>query len=190
MRVSIESVDRFSFDSCLDALASILHACVHDGASVGFILPFPLEDARAYWLGQVRPAVVAGDVVLMVARGPEGIVGTVQLQWAAMPNQAHRADVCKLLVHPDARRRGIARALMAELERRAVEGRRSLLTLDTRTGDTAEPLYRTLGFQTVGVIPDFCRDTASDRLDGTTLMYKKLALAPRDPETAVSPAAG
>ena len=32
------------------------------------------------------------------------------------PNQPHRAEVLKLLVHPDARRRGIARALMVALE--------------------------------------------------------------------------
>ena len=32
------------------------------------------------------------------------------------PNQPHRAEVAKLLVHPDARRRGIARALMVALE--------------------------------------------------------------------------
>jgi hypothetical protein len=51
---------------------------------------------------------------------------------------------------------------------------RSLLTLDTRTGDHAEPLYRSLGFTTVGVIPGFCRDAIEDRLDSTTIMYKAL----------------
>jgi ribosomal protein S18 acetylase RimI-like enzyme len=80
-----------------------------------------------------------------------------------------------LLVHPDFRRRGLARALMAELEAHARMLGRSLLTLDTRTGDRAEPLYASLGYETVGVIPRFCRDPfAADKLDGTTIMYKVL----------------
>jgi len=89
-----------------------------------------------------------------------------------MPNQRHRAEVRKLLVHPDARRRGIARALMAAIERRARHLGRSLLTLDTRTGDGAERLYASLGYETAGVIPGFARDTTEDRLDATTIMYK------------------
>src|SRR3546814_20723498 len=71
----------------------------------------------------------------------------------------------KLLGHPDFRRQGIAKALMAELERRARELGRSLLTLDTRTGDQAEPLYASLGYKVAGMIPDYCRDTLVDRLD-------------------------
>ena len=52
---------------------------------------------------------------------------------------------------------------------------RSLITLDTRTGDRAEPLYASLGYVTVGVIPGFSRDSHdAHRLDGTTIMYKQL----------------
>ena len=81
----------------------------------------------------------------------------------------------KLLVHPDFRRQGIARALMAKVEALAVAAGRSLITLDTRTGDRAEPLYASLGYVTVGVIPGFSRDSHdAHRLDGTTIMYKQL----------------
>lgn len=64
---------------------------------------------------------------------------------------------------------------MRELELRARELGRSLMTLDTRTGDNAEPLYTALGYRTVGVIPGFARDPmGGDRLDPTTIMYKTL----------------
>jgi hypothetical protein len=98
----------------------------------------------------------------------------VQLDYNTPPNQPHRAEVTKLMVHPEARRGGIARALMAALEHRATALGRSLITLDTRTGDMAEPLYTSLGYQTVGVIPGYCRDTIEDRYDPTTIMYKTL----------------
>ena len=155
-------------------LGALLHACVHDGASIGFVLPFTVGDGESFWDDSVLPAVRDGTRVLLVARVSGRIAGTVQLDYDTMPNQRHRAEVRKLLVHPDARRRGIARALMIDLERIARHLGRSLLTLDTRTGDRAEHLYASLGYKTAGVIPGFCRDTTGDRLDATTIMYKAL----------------
>ncbi len=156
-------------------LAGILHACVLDGASVGFIVPFTMSEAEAFWRRKALPGVESGGVVLLGAEVDGRLVGTVQLDHDTMPNQPHRADVKKMLVHPDFRRRGIARALMRELEVRARRLNRTLLTLDTRTGDSAEPLYASLGYETTGIIPDFCRDTLTPRLDSTTIMYKRLA---------------
>jgi ribosomal protein S18 acetylase RimI-like enzyme len=158
----------------LGELGALIHACVHDGASVGFVLPFAPADGEAFWRRKVLPSVRDGGAVLLVAQQGGRIVGTVQLDHDTMPNQPHRAEVRKLLVHPACRRQGIAKALMAELERRARGLGRSLLTLDTRTGDTAEPLYASLGYERAGIIPQFCRDTFVDRLDSTTVMYKAL----------------
>ena len=78
------------------------------------------------------------------------------------------------MVHPDFRRQGIARALMAEIERLAGGLKRSLLTLDTRTGDSAEPLYASMGYKTVGIVPGYCLDPFEPKLDSTTIMYKAL----------------
>lgn len=155
-------------------LGALLHACVHAGASIGFVLPHGVEESTAFWRQKVLAGVQDGLRVLWIAEAGERVVGTVQLGIDVMPNQAHRADVSKLLVHPDFRRRGIARALMAALERRAIELERSLLTLDTRTGDDAEPLYASLGYRTSGVIPCYCRHPFDDRLESTTIMYKVL----------------
>lgn len=158
----------------LDEFGELLLACVAEGASVGFIQPFTLIEAISYWRRKVLPAVIGREVVILVAEADERIVGTVQLDHDTMPNQRHRAEVRKLLVHPTFRRRGIARDLMAMIEGHARALGRSLLTLDTRTGDAAEPLYRSLGFDVAGVIPDYCRDTHAPHLDATTVMYKRL----------------
>lgn len=161
--------------SHLGDLGGLLHACVDDGASIGFVLPYTREDAEAFWSNKVLPGVQAGTRLLLVARKDGRIAGSVQLNHDTLPNQPHRADVNKLLVHPDFRRQGIAQALMNELEKRAEALGRSLLTLDTRTGDKAEPLYASLGYKTVGVIPGYARDTmGGGRLDATTIMYKAL----------------
>ena len=158
----------------LDGLSRLLHDCVHEGASIGFILPHSRKESEAFWLRKVSPAVNDGSRLLLVAKRGKAITGSVQLDYDTPANQPHRAEIRKLLVHPDCRRQGIARQLMAEIERHAVLLHRSLLTLDTRTGDSAEPLYVSLGYQTTGIIPGYCRDTFSERLDATTIMYKNL----------------
>ena len=155
-------------------LGALLHACVHAGASVNFVLPYTEDDSEAFWSQKVLPSVRDGARVLLVAEKDGRIAGSVQLFYDTPPNQPHRAEVSKLLVHPNFRRQGIAKSLMAELERRASRLGRSLLTLDTRTGDNAEPLYASLGYKTVGIIPGYCRDPFEDRLDSTTIMYKAL----------------
>ncbi len=155
-------------------LGALLRDCVHDGASVGFVLPCPQARFEAFWSDNVVPAVRRGSRLLLVARLGDRIVGTVQLDHDTPANQPHRAEVRKLLVHPAFRRRGISRALMTELEARAAGLGRRLLTLDTRTGDAAEPLYASLGYSTSGVIPGYCLDPAGGRFDSTTIMYKAL----------------
>jgi len=158
----------------LAALADILHASVEAGASINFILPYSREDAEEFWTSKVLPSLEGGKLVMLIAWLDGRIAGTVQLDHDMPPNQRHRAELRKLMVHPDFRNRGVARALMAEIEAIAGTLGRSLITLDTRTGDKAEPLYTSLGYFTAGVIPGYCRDTVSERMDGATFMYKHL----------------
>jgi GNAT superfamily N-acetyltransferase len=159
----------------LEALAEILHAVVHTGAGVSFVVPFSLDDARTYWVDEVLPDTRGRTRRVVVARLEARIVGTAQIDLAMPPNQAHRAEVVKLLVHPSARRRGIARALMMALESIARSQGRTLLTLDTWTGSYAERLYQSLGYTTVGVIPRYARGSLTPGLEPATFMYKELA---------------
>lgn len=155
-------------------LGTLLHDCVHTGAHVSFILPFSHEDAAAFWRDKVFPSVEAGTCRVLIARNERGrIVGTVQLDLAMPPNQPHRGEIKKLLVHPLERRGGIARALMLCIENEARAAQRTLLTLDTAS-PAAEQLYSSLGYVRVGVIPRFSIHPETGELEGTTVMYKEL----------------
>jgi GNAT superfamily N-acetyltransferase len=162
-------------------LGDVLHAVVYDGAGVSFVVPFSQDEARAFWRERVLPGVRAGTRRVLVARHSGRIVGTVQIDLAVPPNQQHRAEVLKLLVHPDARRRGIARALMIALEPVARSEGRTLLTLDTWTGRAAEVLYRSLGYQAAGIIPRYARGSLTPELEATTIMYKELSPESQSP---------
>ncbi|WP_425044785.1 N-acetyltransferase family protein [Primorskyibacter sp. S87] len=158
----------------LEDLTEILHACVHAGASVGFVLPFDQADARRYWQDRVFPVITPERNELFSARQNGRVVGTVTLGMDMMPNQPHRADVAKLLVHPEARRQGLGRALMTVLEERAQALGKELLVLDTRSFDPSLSLYLSLGFKIAGEIPDYCRNPFDERLEPTTYMFKRL----------------
>jgi ribosomal protein S18 acetylase RimI-like enzyme len=174
--LTVAALDPASFAESLDRLAEILHACVQEGASVGFVLPYDVDEARSFWRDKIAPSLAAAKRVVLIARLGGAIAGTAQLDLDTMPNQRHRGEVSKLLVDPRARRAGVGRALMREIERRAVEAGRWLLTLDT-AGDAAEALYRSLGYELAGTIPLYARDPFAERYDATRLMYKDLRRA-------------
>jgi GNAT superfamily N-acetyltransferase len=134
-------------------LAALLVDCVEGGASVGFMLPLTLERAAAFWR-RIAGDVAGGRRVLLVARDAGGITGTVQLIFDLPENQPHRADVAKMLVLRRARKRGIGAALMRAAETHAWAAGKTLLVLDTASGD-AERLYARLGWQRVGTVPDY-----------------------------------
>ena len=138
----------------LAQIAEVLVDCVAGGASVSFMPPFEHEDGKAFFT-KVAGEVARGETALLVARVDGRIIGTVQLGLALPPNQPHRADVNKLLVHRSARRRGIGMALMAAAEDAARARGRTLLVLDTALGDNAERLYTRAGWNRVGVIPGY-----------------------------------
>jgi len=158
----------------LQMLGEMLCECVHDGASIGFVLPFEQRVGRAYWEDSILPPLRKGARRVFLARSEGRIVGTVQIDLDTMPNQRHRADVKKLMVRPEARRRGIARALMLVAEECARSEGRTLLTLDTRAGDAGEPLYLSLGYVLFGVIPRYSRSPFSPDLENCSFMYKEL----------------
>jgi ribosomal protein S18 acetylase RimI-like enzyme len=150
-------------------LGELLVAVVNEGASVGFLPPLDRAEAECYWSELFEPG-----VLLMVAERDGQIVGSGQLHLALRANGSHRAEVAKLLVHPDARRQGLGRLLMHHLEAAAREAGRSLLVLDTREGDVSNELYRSLGYVEVGRIPRYAR-SADGQLDATVIYYKELA---------------
>ena len=145
---------------------------VAHGASIGFLPPLADDEAQHYWQGVIAD-LRHRSRMLLVARDEAGVIGTAQLDLPWKPNARHRAEVQKVLVHSRARRRGIGRALMLEIEAVARQAGRSLLVLDTRQGDPAEQLYRQLGYIAAGVIPSYAQ-SADGQLDPCVFFYRLL----------------
>ena len=171
-QIEIRRLDATEAHAQLDALAAVLVDCVAGGASVSYMAPLSHEDARAMFEG-VAADVEQGRRLLLGAFADGRLVGTVQVILALPPNQPHRGEIAKLLVHRSARRRGIAQMLMERAEEEARAEGKSLLVLDTVTGDNGERLYARLGWTRVGVIPGYALFPDGRPCD-TTVFWKAL----------------
>jgi GNAT superfamily N-acetyltransferase len=159
----------------IGALSEVLIDCVESGASVSFMSPLTGERADAFWHG-VADGVADGGRILLVAKEPSNgmIVGTVQVILKQPENQPHRADIAKMLVHRQARRRGVGAALMRAAEEAAARAGKTVLVLDTVTGGDAERLYERVGWVKSGVIPNYALWPKGGFCD-TTVFYKQIS---------------
>lgn len=168
--IEIEQLSATQAQPLLAALTDVLQGCVADGASVGFIDATDRGAMERFWQDKIF-SLASGDNQLLVAWQQGVIVATVMVGFSAMPNGRHRAEISKLLVHPNARRQGIARRLMQHAEQLATGQGKTLLVLDTRSGDVATDLYLSMAWQIAGSIPYYAESTEG-ALDATTVMYK------------------
>jgi ribosomal protein S18 acetylase RimI-like enzyme len=157
-----------SIETHIDSLSELLVKVVDDGASIGFLPPMNLSDARHYWQTVLTP-----NVILFVAKLNNEIVGTIQLHLCTKQNGLHRAEIAKLMTCPNARRKGVAHSLMKVAEKRAINEGRTLLVLDTREGDPSNLLYQSLNYIPAGKIPNFAL-SGEGELDTTVIYYKIL----------------
>jgi ribosomal protein S18 acetylase RimI-like enzyme len=151
--VQIRVLDAAELREHLEALAAVVVDCVEGGASVSYMAPFSLADARAALEPMVADA--EGGCRLFLGAFLKGdLVGTVQVLLSFPPNQPHRGEIAKMLVHRSARNRGIGQLLMEQAEAAAKAAGKTLLVLDTANG-TAARLYERCGWVKVGEIPGF-----------------------------------
>lgn len=153
-------------------LSEILIEVVANGGSVSFMHPLEQARADAFWDGSLAAA-ARGERVILGAWDGETLAGTVTLLLDLPPNQPHRGEIAKMMTRVSHRGRGVAKALMVELERIAVERGRTLLTLDTATDEGAGGLYQKLGFIYAGTLPEYALKPHGG-LTGTDLYWKRI----------------
>lgn len=168
----LESLSPNDLMKAQSAFATLLEEVVADGASIGFLHPMKPGEAHRYWR-QTWRGIQSGDILLWAIFDDDGPVGTIQLHPVGKPNGAHRAEIAKLMVHPRARGRGLAKQLMATAEQGARGLGRRLLVLDTVEGGVADGLYRRLGWTEAGRIPDFALKSGGGS-EATVVFWKAL----------------
>jgi GNAT superfamily N-acetyltransferase len=153
----------------IPALAEVLLDAIDSGASVNFMSGFTRLQAEQFFskclsdpLRVVITAVEAGK-----------LEGTAQLIFDTPPNQPHRAELQKVLVHRRARQRGIGRALFAAVCDEARALGRTVLNFDTAVDGSGERLFLACGATKIGVIPRYALYPDGTFCD-TSVFYKLL----------------
>ncbi|SHF67955.1 L-amino acid N-acyltransferase YncA [Kaistia soli DSM 19436] len=171
--ITVRALTATEAEAALPGLGALLADVVAHGASVNFMHGFSAVDGERFWRGQLA-LIAEGQRILIVAENGADIVGTVIVTFAPQPNQPHRADIGKMLVHSAMRRRGLGRRLLAAAEAAAGANGRTLLVLDTETQSAGHALYAACGWTEVGTIPGYAL-TPDGRPSGATIFYKEIA---------------
>lgn len=137
------------------AVHRVVAAVVALDGAVGW-LSVPSPDETAAWLDEYLAYAAAGrgGVALASVGGRVEALG-VWSRYTA-PVVAQNGEVRRVMTHPDARGRGLARAVVEALTEHARDNGVEVLVLDARGNNhAAHALYESLGWLRCGVIPDF-----------------------------------
>ncbi|MFJ2330376.1 GNAT family N-acetyltransferase [Pseudomonas helleri] len=162
-----------TFAQYREGLIELLLDAVKHGASVGFMDDFDLAQANRYF-DDVHTQLAQGNLLLWVLVEDQRVLASVQLVLCQRANGLNRAEVQKLLVLNEARRRGLGQVLIHALEQGAREQKRGLLHLDTEAGSPAENFYSALGYTRVGELPNYCQNP-NGTYTPTAIYYKTLS---------------
>lgn len=173
---TIEKLSLPASDKDIQELAVLLVETVASGAAVSFLATLTVDEAVAWWRQTLATA--SRGAIVLVAREGDQMIGTVQMHPSWAPNQPHRAEIAKMMVHTRFRGRGLGTLLMQAIETAARQAGYRLLTLDTKAGSTAEHLYRRLDWSYVGTIPDFAFDPDGITPHDDVIFFKDLRVPP------------
>lgn len=157
-----------------DQLHRVIHAVTAAGGSVGWIGATTLEQSLS-WVHPMLELTAAGQAAICVASVdgvPQGLGS-----WKAeqSPVFGHRAMIGKIMAHPNARGLGLGRLVTSALVEHARDAGFEMVTLGVRGNNhLAQQLYRDLGFQECGRLPNGIR-VGNERFDALE-MYLDLQL--------------
>ena len=134
------------------------------GGAVGFAADAPEDDIRAAAVEAIE-AVSAGREQLLALDAGGELAGVVFLRRGPKATVQHRADVVRLMVHPDIQGRGWGKALLDAAVAHATAIGLEQLLLSTRGGTDLPAFYTKLGWAQVGLFPDALRIGPADLRD-------------------------
>ncbi|MDA0654022.1 MAG: GNAT family N-acetyltransferase [Proteobacteria bacterium] len=141
---SVEWVEKFA-GTDIEDLCVATEEAILDGNGFGWLKPPPRDILEDFWRG----VLLVPRRELAVARFDGNIVGSGQLVRPAPNNeaQAFAATLTTFFVAPAARGHGLARGLLAAIEKRAAELGFEVLELNVRQTQTAAiALYESCGY--------------------------------------------
>ena len=143
------------------ALAALHLEAIRSGMALGELDGVDPSELEQRYREQIA-ALDERDRLVFVAELGDATVGMAQLVFSRAANADHRAEVQRVAVAARARGAGVGRALMEAVEEAARRRQITVLHLTTHADTEACAFYEALGYEQLGVMPNYTR-----RPDGT-----------------------
>jgi acetyltransferase len=137
-------------------LARLLNRVLETDDTVGFPGSIPHEQALQV-VAELDAAVRGGRSHLLVIENDERIIAQCVLVPSGSPNNRHVGWIFRTMVDPEMRHTGVVRVGMGHLAEKCEALGIEVVCIDVRAGTPAEKIWRHLGFQLIGVLPDYAR---------------------------------
>jgi GNAT superfamily N-acetyltransferase len=161
----VDVLDVAAASSAARLMARVLVGCVDAGDPVGFLAPLDEKQALRLW-DRVALDIGSGTRRMAGAWHNGALVGGGTILLDVLPARAHVAEIDRLMILPHARRHGYGRRIVAALAAEASKAGCSVLTARLPQTDAAQALCRSSGFQVIGSIPGYERDSRGTLLAG------------------------
>jgi GNAT superfamily N-acetyltransferase len=137
-------------------LARLLNRVLETDDTVGFPGPIPHEQALQV-IAELDVAIRAGRSHVLVVENDERAIAQCVLVPNGSQNNRHVGWIFRTMVDPEMRRTGVVRLGMIHLAEKCDALGIEVLCIDVRAGTPAEMIWRHLGFQLFGTLPDYAR---------------------------------
>ena len=153
-------------------LVQLLSDVIRDGGSMGFLANATDTELMEFWTSELSK-VQSGQNVLVCAIDADACIAAGILTREMKTTGQHRADVRKVMTHPEYRQKGLALQILTRMEAAASERGVRLLTLKTETGSNASVLYTLMGWTLIGTVPNYAAGPDGS-LHPVSFYYKEL----------------
>ncbi|KAH8820745.1 acyl-CoA N-acyltransferase [Xylogone sp. PMI_703] len=187
--IQISQLDPTRHEWLIPALVELhIDSILGDNALMRYHPPFDAEKRAkmlSFWKERIDQVRSKRRIIIVATtanssqeqgKGVENdLCAVVELSTPDADTGPFRGDIEMLMVSPKYRRFGLAKRMMAELEKVALEQGRTLLQLCTTVGSPAEVyLYPRLGYTKIGVVPNYGIVPNTGELVDGAYFYKDL----------------
>ena len=171
LRILVYDAKNFSEEISLP-LVQLLAEVIHDGGSMGFLADVTDTELMEFWTSELSK-VRSGVNVIICAMDANTCIAAGILTHETKTSGRHRAEVRKMMTHPEYRHKGVASQILTRIEAVAFERGARLLTLRTETNSAASVLYSHMGWTLIGNVPNYAA-SPDGSLHSVSFCYKEL----------------
>lgn len=136
---------------------SLMNCIIEKENTLGFLSPLRGKDGRKILAGLQQDILEKKKHLLLIRNEKFHLIGHLILTPNSLPNCAHRGEISRVMVHPKSRCFSLILAGLREVIRKCDTLKVCSIELDVRANTLISKLWERLGFEIIGIHPDYVR---------------------------------